>query len=480
MWGKGHLTAKEQTKLDNEKIVKELELLADAGVLNPEDLQPGVLQERAREGQRKKAEKEANETKEGDAQVGDKRDRQGDWKPDNEPSQSTLPPDWWTDLINNSAPDPTSGMDIDSTGPVGEASRQALSSGGNSAVSKETPISNYPSLTYGLQETHTTVLPWTCWLSVGGLDKTTPAQLKLRMNSIYDMMDVTTLALPATGVIPTTKGFYSKPFNNDARIVGDNDIIYPEDPGSATTDADEAPQWRNYWDKFYEYYTVLGCEYEIILFNPASQPMVKFFGLESKTVTGTPGFTAPAVSVPIQVGMYNTDIVVATQFDTYTDTVGYTGNHMPLANYADIRYYKNIQWTPVKGGSKAVIRGTYKPGQAKRNVKNDGDAKTWTAVGTGPNFKEILTLNFFMDPFFNGQYMDTFENDGGYAITANGTNMLGCCNMEINLKYIVQYKDLRVQARYPNTIITDQDILIQLNESNNPGAGIGSAHHRVQ
>ena len=50
MWGKGHLTTKEQQKLDNEKIVKELELLADAGVLNPEDLQPGVLQERAREG----------------------------------------------------------------------------------------------------------------------------------------------------------------------------------------------------------------------------------------------------------------------------------------------------------------------------------------------------------------------------------------------------------------------------------------------
>lgn len=358
--------------------------------------------------------------------------------------------------------------------PTEQAARQAGGTSGTSGVSRETPISNYPSLSYGLQETHTTILPWTCWLSVGGLDKTTPAQLKLRMNSIFDMMDVTTNALPAVGTPPTTKGFYNRPFNNDARVVADTDIIYPEDTGVGT-DGDERPQWRDFYCQLYEYYTVLGCEYEIILYNPVSQPMTKFFGLAARS---TPAPAAPAVTVPIMCGWYNTDIVVATQFDTYTDAAGYTGNHMPLSNYADMRYYKNIQWTPVKGGSKAVIRGTYKPGQAKRNILNDGDAKTWTKIADAqPNFKEILTLNFFNDPFFNAQYIDAFGDATNYNITASGTDMKGCCNMEINLKYIVQFKDLKVQARYPTTVITDQDISITLNESNLVN---GSAHHRAQ
>ena len=48
-------------------------------------------------------------------------------------------------------------------------------------------------------------------------------------------------------------------------------------------------------------------------------------------------------------------------------------------------------------------------------------------------------------------------------------------NMEIQLRYIVQFKDLKQQARYPNTITTDQDITITLNED--PTAA-GTAHQR--
>lgn len=70
---------------------------------------------------------------------------------------------------------------------------------GDGSVSKETPISNYPSLSYGLQETHTTILPWTGWFSAVALGKGLPAQLKVRMNTPYDMLDVTFAATPAAG-----------------------------------------------------------------------------------------------------------------------------------------------------------------------------------------------------------------------------------------------------------------------------------------
>lgn len=460
--------------------------------------------------------KEVQISPDGNAQVGDKRDREGDWKAPDEPDEThppieqedsgereELPEEWWEDdehlpdnwrndldedwakdLIPEIDRQEASDMEVDATGPIQPeaASRQATSSGGNSGISKETPISSYPSLTYGLQETHTTILPWTCWISAGGLDKTTPAQLRIRMNAIQDMLDVTTEAAPSSSTPATTKGFYNRPFNMDGRVVGDNDIIYPEDTGNAATNANEKPQWATYWEKLYDYYTVLGCEYEIILYNPQSQPMTKVFGLEGKSITGPDTYVTVPLTIPIMAGWYNTDIVVGKQFDTYTDVAGFTGNHMPLANYADVRYYKNIQWTPVKGGSKAVIRGTYKPGQAKRNIKNDGDAKTWTATGTSPNFKEILTLNFWTDPFYNAQYIDAFSTDNSFAISSNGSNMYGCCNIEVNLKYIVQFKDLKLQARYPNTVINNQDIFLELSERTPIALAptIGHAHHRVQ
>ena len=121
---------------------------------------------------------------------------------------------------------------------------------------------------------------------------------------------------------------------------------------------------------------------------------------------------------------------------------------MPPAKYSAIRAFKNVKWYSIPGGQKAIIRGSYKPGQAKRNIVNDGDVKTWTAVGpTLPNLKEILTLNFFADPFNNGCQTPEYSTSD---VTSSGGSVYGTVMMEINLKYIVQYKDLKQLARYPN------------------------------
>lgn len=333
--------------------------------------------------------------------------------------------------------------------------------GGNSMVSKETPVI-LATPSYGLQETHTTILPWSGWLTVAGLTKTTPAQLKIRMNTPYDMLDVTTQALPTDGALPTTKGFYTSPLNGTGRYDNSAFCAYPEEFTDNTTQATERPSWREYWSKLYDYYTVLGCEYEIILHNPMvlytteQQNMAQFNASNVLTANG--------IGHPNGYSRLNTDIVCAVQYDTYSDTATSTGNVMPLTRYSEVRTYKNIKWYPVQGGSKTVIRGTYRPGQAKRNIVNDGDVKTWTATSTTlPNLKEILTLNFWNDPFYVGQGPATFGTSAGP--TASGTGRGGCANMEINLKYIVQFKDLKQQARYPNTITTDQDITQILNET---------------
>ena len=139
---------------------------------------------------------------------------------------------------------------------------------------------------------------------------------------------------------------------------------------------------------------------------------------------------------------------------------------MPLTRYSEVRSYKNIKWYPVKGGGKTVIRGTYKPGQAKRNIVNDGDVKTWTATSTTlPNLKEILTLNFWQDPFFNATAYTNYGNAANDSPADQGVTLEGTCDIEINLKYIVQFKDLKQQARYPNTITPNQDLIQTLNET---------------
>ena len=343
----------------------------------------------------------------------------------------------------------------------------ASSSGGNNPVSKETPISEYPSLSYGLQETHTTVLPWTGWISAVALDKETPAQLKIRMNSPYDMLDMSTIDHGATdGAKYTVKGFSRRPIDIDGRYSTSGNIRFPTEFSNNATEATETPQWREYWAKLYDYYTVLACEYEIILYNPIQARQQRLLPVPTKTL-GT--ITYPSTMYVQDMGFFNTDCVVGLQYDSYSATATTTGNVMPVTKYEEVRAFKNIQWYPVPGGQKTVIRGQYKPGTIKRNIVNDGDVKTWTATGSAPpSLSEILTLNFWTDPFFNAREPDVYGTAGGGTNTepsATGSAMLGGLNMEINLKYIVQFKDLKLQARYPNTLITNQDIVQTLNET---------------
>lgn len=115
------------------------------------------------------------------------------------------------------------GLPIDMDGdpePPTESAMVARGAGpGGNTVSKETPISPYPSLSYGLQETHTTILPWVGWLTAAGLDKGVPLQLPIRMNSPYDMLPITTTTIGGTdGARLTTKGLYIRNLDQDGRV----------------------------------------------------------------------------------------------------------------------------------------------------------------------------------------------------------------------------------------------------------------------
>lgn len=333
---------------------------------------------------------------ENNAQVGERRNRDG------------------TRRINSEEMDGGGTNGESETGAPEAAARSGAMGVGAGQVSKETPISQYPSLSYGLPETHTTILPFRTYFSVAYPDTEVPIQAKFRMNAIWDMVVNGVQGGITLGQVAPSKGIHDNPLGpGGSTLVG---AQFPPQ-GATTNSAAERPQWRDYWVQLYQYYTVLGCKWRVTVENTSNAR--------------------------------GADIEVAVQYDSYSDTATSTGNVMPLTSYIETKAFKNITWHVIQNNmsessnqpNMKIFDGTYKPGQIKRNIVNDGDVKTWTATGTTlPNLKEMLTLNFFK---------------GGMSYAPSSTIAGNVC---VELDYIVQFKDLKLQARYPNSITASQDI----------------------
>lgn len=335
-------------------------------------------------------------------------------------------------LIDENARDPTEGMQIDNgeeaTTQLAVARAGTASSGGNT-VSKETPISIYPTLQYGLPETHTCVLPWTGWCTMVMDDtKNVPTILRINMNRPVNY--VTGVIGIAAGTVFPGSGIYNRP----AAIGGNSSgrTAYPEPLTIDTVGVNytQRPQWGQWYAKQYEYYTVLGTEYEIVM-----------KGVFRET---------------------NSWNIVGETWDSFSDTATSTGNVIPeQITYTEALNVKDMKWHNIEpehesgGSTKAsynIIKGRYKPGQVARNIVNDGDVKTWTKTNSSgdfevPNLKEQLVLLGWRHPL-----------SGGNSATVTSTTSINC---QITLKQIVQFKDLRLQLRYPHAFTTGQDVTLR-------------------
>ena len=149
-------------------------------------------------------------------------------------------------------------VDAGDEGPETAALR-AGGGGPGGPVSKETPVSIYPSLSYGLQETHTTILPWRGYFSTVGMTHTAANVIELRLTQPHDCMG-TTLDTVAEGA-SWTKGNFNVPHNNSNTRDSATAATFPATLASGASVL-EAASWWEFWRKQYEYYTVLGCKYE--------------------------------------------------------------------------------------------------------------------------------------------------------------------------------------------------------------------------
>ena len=88
-----------------------------------------------------------------------------DDQPMNETGRGKRPAPDTSDSSNRDTSDKRPRMNNDDEGGDEPMALARIGNGGMNSVSKETPISSYPNLSYGLPETHTTIIPWTGWIT---------------------------------------------------------------------------------------------------------------------------------------------------------------------------------------------------------------------------------------------------------------------------------------------------------------------------
>ena len=268
---------------------------------------------------------------------------------------------------------------------------------------KETPIT-LQSHHFGLPQTKTVVLTQTSYLSAIAPETTNDTtEFKMRLNTPVDWFITTGFTTPASGAA-YDPGLFTviMPVKNTAVWpVTASQVDFPNDLSN-----NESPQWRTFWEKQYQYYTVLGLEYELTFQNP-------------------------------QVNA-SCDIVVATYQDSYSANNA-TNIHPPgvamgyMEQWPDVKFRRVASASENRAQAFETIKGFYRPGQNKNPVENDEDIKTWTKVGSLPSLTETMTVAL----------SKAWDNA---IVEPTGLNI------RIDMRWIVQYKDTWPILHWPATI----------------------------
>lgn len=277
--------------------------------------------------------------------------------------------------------------------------------GGTAKGSQETPISKQRPH-YGLPETITAIMPTIGYFSAFvPADRNNMTFVQFRLTSMLDQM-VTSVTTPL-GSAPYTAGLFDKVAPTT------NGTAWPATPVDFPSNSHDGSQWRPWYHKMYQYYRVLGIEYEFTIQNT-------------------------------QHNIAN-DILIATLIDTYSS--GNASNVHPLGTVKvhEMEMWPDTRFQVVRSNQSGdgentytSVKGYYYPGRVKQNVENDEDVKTWTAVGSAPALTELLTIGFGKTPF-----------------NTTSTTAIHGCNVRFSLRKIVQYKDLHNAFRWPTSSQTD-------------------------
>lgn len=295
------------------------------------------------------------------------------------------------------------------------AKKSSGGEGGGGIGNHETPVIWHKPDWILFPETHTQLCRTNFSFSVGNLGhaSTIYNSFFIRMNSWFNMFGGQTNPNGVTmiGGAANAAGIGQYYGNGGANNETSLTLLpwYLGDSSGASPNKVYAPPYPTYtklFNKVYENYVVLETRWKITVDNPNTN--------------------------------VNSAAVVVWDYDTYGTSS--TGNVMPQAALKDMLDWPNIHFErcgpkAINDRGKMVFSDVWRPNQVDRNVKNDVDLKTWSVTGSEPDpvYFENLQLRFFKD------YINAGEN-----------NVVGpdvCVFVELD--YVVQYKDRKVNFRYP-------------------------------
>lgn len=312
---------------------------------------------------------------------------------------------------------------------------QEVDTGGNDMSSGQldaTPVTKTEP-TYGFPNTVTQILPWNATFSVFNCIESRIAAFDIRMTTPYDMFrsNCTFLA------------------NNDTQTTGNN-VLYGHlldtFTSTSTTAANvttagqryfransslnmtqnkttDAPYMREYWENFYKYYTVLGCEWELTATNITQE-----------------------AGADLMIGyLYTSRVKPPVNFVQ-------SGQTTQFVTPRDALHWKGIKWHTVnsdKGlngiNNILTIKDTYRRGDMKSNLEimNDDKREIWNPIQQLPQVPEDLTVIVMRSP--SAYATDRAADVAGISGVRRA---LPTVNFLLRLKYIVQFKELQETKEY--------------------------------
>lgn len=315
----------------------------------------------------------------------------GDWSQSNGTGSDEVPHSNLMSNTQDNQPQPTK---VAATASRAAGPERNVVGGGETSISPQKPH-------YGVPFTTTTILPYTTYFTACTNSNQNMFNFYLRLNSPFDPLETSIATDPAAGGALTAGLYKVKP--GDGQSFTNPLLSYPKSSNSGTFTNDR-PQWRLYYEKLYNKYTVLGCEYEITFYNPTN-----FVGRDVAIAVGK-----EALSAANNGRVYPTNVPVE-----------------------EAEYWHGLEWKLCRSyndgttdGRYVTFKGYYRPGDTDMNVQNDEDIKLWTTAGSTPTLNERLMIGIAQAAFNSDQNVRALQ-------------------VKAKMKYIVQWKDLNVNLMFP-------------------------------
>jgi len=354
----------------------------------------------------------------------------------------------------------------DTTQDVGESEQKRARTAETAITNaKETPISKVLTLERNIfQDTKTVAMPVTFYLSMNRLNHVQGVVLNIRLNHPYNILRHNTLAqqvVPATLSQSRTfglsndmvcrqidRGAYGGSVTSDNKNRERNQwalapfptTIKGEQPaintgaGNCSSSYGEIgaygvmPKYSKWFTALYEYMSCIGCKYKVTLMNGQDD-------VHKDQVLIIKNDIASSTASPHGTDTFPTDLNI-------DDAVNLPGTEKLIVTSRDLRSGHNKEAT--------IVEGMWMPGKNQSVIKNDGENKTWTKTAA-QGLSNYYSYDAYVDQQAAFLEKDPYYYEGiqllGYSKEISSERQ-ACINLQIDLEYIVQFKNLRRSAKY--------------------------------